>query len=116
MTQPVEAPAFCSSCGARAGAGPFCAGCGKPLLPAPPATPQTTRAPMSIADRSRMARRAQWVIVAGLIGGFLVGVVVAAYVLFPLGGTWAIVAVFLPFVSAFIGQRLALGYLDSWVE
>ena len=77
---------------------------------------------MNDDERRRMAQNAtavqnlQLKLIAGMVAGFIVGVLLAAYVILPREGETAswitIAAVFTPIVGIFVGQRVVLSMLS----
>ena len=77
---------------------------------------------MDDEQRRQMARNAMAVqnlqlkLVAGMVAGFIVGVLVAAYIILPREGpstSWiTLLAVFTPILGIFVGQRLVLSMLS----
>ena len=69
-------------------------------------------------DQNRqMARNAMAVqnlqlkLIGGMVLGFIVGVLIGAYVFFPMGGWGSLLGILAPIIGIFVGQRAVLSML-----
>jgi uncharacterized membrane protein YvbJ len=101
---------YCPSCGAARTGQPFCAQCGQRFDAVAPSasSPSPTK---QLARSATTVQNVQLMLLGGMLLGFIVGVLIAAYLILPMGGVAIFVAVFFPFVAAFIGQRVVLSML-----
>lgn len=94
----------CARCGTVNAEGvKFCGNCGNQLT-----------VPSAYQSAARGAIVSQNLALIGLVGmglGFVVGVVIAAYVLFPMGGWFSLIGIATPIIGMIVGQRILLQML-----
>jgi len=62
----------------------------------------------NLARGARTVENLQLKLIAGMVIGFIVGVLVAGFIVYPMGGLAAIAAIFIPLVGMWAGSRVVL--------
>jgi uncharacterized membrane protein YvbJ len=98
---------YCPSCGAPRTGQPFCGQCGQRFDAAAPAGSPTKQ----LARSAITVQNLQIMMIGGMIVGFVVGVLIAAYVILPMSRDNALlmlIAVFTPIIGIWAGSRVVL--------
>ena len=94
----------CARCGtANVEGTKFCGNCGNQLV--------AVQMPGTYQSAAKGAIVGMNLALVGLVGlglGFVGGVLIAAYVLFPMGGIWSLAGIFAPIVGMVVGYRLLM--------